>query len=123
MELAPRALEDPAWEAMDEPLRTNARRTLRALVDRFDGVAVGVAPLVRHLIDASEMGHRSTLEAITALVAHGLVDERTHGERPVFWVRDRFVTEPEPAPEPLHPRRRPHPRRNGATPGAGTTIS
>lgn len=123
MELATRALEDHALEAMDEPLRGNARRTLRALVEEFDGVAVGVAPLVRHMIDASEMGHRSTLEAITRLVAHGLVDERTAGDRPVFWVRDRLVTEPEPADERLEARPRPGPRRNGTAPGRARSPS
>jgi hypothetical protein len=91
MELAPAALEDPAWDGMDEPLRSNTETALRAIVDRFDGVLVGVAPLLRHLIAQDAMGHRSTLEALAALVACDLLDERPADERPVFWVPDRLV--------------------------------
>lgn len=107
MELAPAALEDPAWDAMAAPLRERAEETLRAIVDEFGGVVVGVGPLVRHLVAGETLGHRSTLEAVAALVAHDLLRERPADDRPVLWVPDRLVR----AAKPPLARRRP-PRRN-----------
>lgn len=118
MELAETALDEPAWDAMDERTAEHARTVLETMVEVFDGVLVGPAALARTLIDEAVMGHRSVLEALTALVAHGLVKHRDADGTPVFWVPDRLIRyEPPPTG-----RGHPPPRTNGATTTPRTWI-
>lgn len=101
MHLASTAHQDPAWEDMPDRIETNARRVLETIVDRYHGVLVGPSPLARAMIEDEVMGHQSTLEALAALTAHGLIETRTHDDQPVFWVPNRLLAIPDrKAPSP-----------------------
>ncbi len=117
MELTADAMDEPAWEAMDETLRSNARLVLETIVARFDGVLVGPGRLARHLVEHQAIGHRSALEALAALVAHGLLDQRDADTTPVFWVPDRLIRHQLPQ------HARPPPRRRNGTPAARAQLS
>lgn len=113
MELARQAYRDPAWETIDDRRSAHAQRALETVCERFGGVLVGPGPLVRSLVDEGRMGHRSVLEALNVLVAHGLLYHRRSRDQTVFWVPNRLVQQPTPGRSRRH---HPGPRRNGSSP-------
>lgn len=98
MHLAPDWTKDPAWDGMRPRLQANGQRTIETIVTRFGGALLGPTPLTRAMIDDHGLGHASTLEALAALTAHGLLHARDTPQGPAFWVPDRLVTS-QPSPD------------------------
>ncbi len=99
MELAPLAHDDPTWDAMPERVRRNARTVLDAIADRYEGALVDPARLARLMIEEESIGHQSTMEALTALIAHDLLHHRRSHGQDILWIPDRLLaTEPRPRP-------------------------
>lgn len=95
-----------AWRLLTSRQTSRARTVWTTLVREYDGVVVGPAALVRHLVDRGRLGHRSTLETIALLVDRELVHARNAAEGTVLWVPEELMPEDassRPRPEPGRP--------------------
>lgn len=104
-----------AWRSLSPAQRKRAQRVWTTIARGFGGVLVGPGPLVRHLVDDAEMGHRSTLETLGVLVERDLLEARRAAEATVLWVPSDLM--PEETSErngPRRPRFLSTPRANGS---------
>lgn len=103
-----------AWRCLSPRQADNARTVWTTLVREFDGVLVGPAALIRHLVDQGRLGHRSTMETIALLVDEDLLEARQAAEGTVLWVPEQLMPETDPLDPRPSPRFLSSPRTNGS---------
>lgn len=86
-----------AWRNLSGEQRERARAVWTTLAEAYGGVLVGPGPLVRHLVDAGQMGHRSTMDTIARLVGEDLLHARRAAEGLVLWVPDELMVDTDEA--------------------------
>lgn len=84
-----------AWQRLTETERERGRAVWTRLAEAYDGVLVGPGPLVRDLVDAGDMGHRSTLDTIARLAGEDLVEVRQAAEGAVLWIPEELMPPPD----------------------------